>query len=78
MYAMLCRHFLLPMNLLFIQNLTEDVSRQTEREKELQARYDKLNFDLQNLQVEYAKGGVGDPPPAEKVDVEGDQAKQAQ
>ena len=37
-----------------IQGLTEDVNRQTEREKELQARYDKLNFDLQNLQVDYA------------------------
>ena len=36
----------------FSQSLTEDVSRQTEREKELQARYDKLNYDLQNLQMD--------------------------
>lgn len=30
------------------------MDRQTGREKELQSRYDKLNFDLQNLQVDYA------------------------
>ena len=46
------------------QSLTEDVDRQTEREKELQARYDKLNFELQNLQVDAAQ--------AAKVSAEGD------
>jgi len=29
-----------------------------EREKVLQARYDKLNFDLQNLQVEMNQAAV--------------------
>ena len=40
------------------------MDRQTEREKELQARYDKLNFELQNLQVDAAQ--------AAKVSAEGD------
>lgn len=34
------------------------MSRQTERERELQARYDKLNFDLQNLQVDSAQAAT--------------------
>ncbi|XP_067945595.1 cell division cycle 5-like protein [Watersipora subatra] len=38
-----------------LQSLTEDVARQTEREKELQSRYDQLNFELQNLQVDVPK-----------------------